>query len=133
EIGFDINIDVNPPGALKEMKAQAKLNFFRSSWIADYPDAENYLSLFYSKNFCPKGPNYTHFSNPEFDYLYEKSQNEINDSIRISLYKKMDNLIMEEAPVVVLFYDQVLRFVQKDVKGLGSNPINLVDLRYVRK
>ena len=133
EIGFDINIDVNPPGALKEMKAQAKLNFFRSSWIADYPDAENYLSLFYSKNFCPQGPNYTHFSNPEFDFLYEQAQNEINDSVRISLYQKMDNLVMEEAPVVVLFYDQVLRFVQKDVKGLGSNPINLLDLRYVRK
>ena len=133
EIGFNINIDVNPPAALKEMKAQAKLNFFRSSWIADYPDAENYLSLFYSKNFCPHGPNYTHFSNPKFDFLYEQSQNEVNDSVRLSFYRKMDNLVMEEAPVVVLFYDQVLRFVQKDVTGLGSNPINLLDLRYVRK
>ncbi len=133
EIGFNINIDVNPPAALKEMKAQAKLNFFRSSWIADYPDAENYLSLFYSKNFCPHGPNYTHFSNPKFDFLYEQSQNEVSDSVRISLYRKMDNLVMEEAPVVILFYDQVLRFVQKDVTGLGSNPINLLDLRYVRK
>ena len=133
EIGFEINIDVNPPAALREMKAQAKLNFFRGSWIADYPDAENYLSLFYSKNFCPQGPNYTHFSNFEFDLLYEQSQKEINDSIRISLYQKMDNIIMEEAPVVVLFYDQVLRFVQKNISGLGSNPINLLDLRYVRK
>jgi peptide/nickel transport system substrate-binding protein len=74
---------------VKEMKAEAKLPFFRASWIADYPDAENYLSMFYSKNFCPKGPNYTHFSNPEFDRLYEKSMSTVNDSIRYSYYRQM--------------------------------------------
>ena len=42
----------------------------------DYPDSENYLSLFYSKNFTPNGPNYTHFSNEEFDRLYELSTQE---------------------------------------------------------
>ena len=47
EVGIEIKIDISPPAALKEMKAQAKLPFFRASWIADYPDAENYLSLFY--------------------------------------------------------------------------------------
>jgi oligopeptide transport system substrate-binding protein len=44
-LGFDIRISVSPPAAIKEMKAQAKISFFRASWIADYPDAENYLSL----------------------------------------------------------------------------------------
>ena len=48
ELGIKISIDVNPPATLKELKAQAKLPFFRASWIADYPDEENYLSLFYS-------------------------------------------------------------------------------------
>ena len=44
----------------------------------------------------------------------------------------MDSLMMQDAPVVVLFYDEVLRFVNKRVKDLGSNPINLLDLRRVR-
>jgi peptide/nickel transport system substrate-binding protein len=40
---------------------------------------------------------------------------------------------MEEAPVVILFYDEVLRFTGKDITGLGSNPINLLDLTFVQK
>lgn len=133
EIGIKVEIDVSPPAAMREMKAQAKLSFFRASWIADYPDAENYLSMFYSKNFCPTGPNYTHFNNTLFDILYESSLIETNDEKRFELYAKMDSIVMDEAPVVILYYDQVLRFVQPNIKGLGSNPINLLDLRLVKK
>ena len=132
-IGIDLRIEVSPPAAVKEMKAEAKLPFFRASWIADYPDAENYLSMFYSKNFCPKGPNYTHFSNPEFDRLYEKSMETVSDSLRFSYYRRMENIMMEEAPVVILYYDQVLRFVRKNIRGLGSNPMNLLTLKHVTK
>lgn len=131
--GIDLNISVSPPAAIREMKAQAKIPFFRASWIADYPDAENYLSLFYSENFCPSGPNYTHFSDPVFDSLYRISLSIVDDSLRYRNYRKMDRLVMEEAPVVILFYDEVLRFVRKEVSGLGSNPINLLDLTYVKK
>ncbi|NVN94856.1 MAG: ABC transporter substrate-binding protein [Bacteroidetes bacterium] len=133
EIGLKIKIDVNPPATLREMIAKSKIPFFRGSWIADYPDAENYLSLFYSPNFCPIGPNYTHFSNKNFDLIYNKAQNEVNDSIRYNYYNQMDQIIMNEAPVVVLYYDQVLRFVQNNIQGLGSNPMNLLTLKKVKK
>ena len=133
KIGIDLRIEISPPAAVKEMKAMANLPFFRASWIADYPDAENYLSMFYSRNFCPKGPNYTHFSNPGFDQLYEKSLSTVNDSARLSFYRQMDRILMEEVPVVILYYDQVLRFTQLNVEGLGSNPMNLLTLKYVTK
>ncbi len=133
EIGLKIKIEVNPPATLREMIAQSKLTFFRASWIADYPDAENYLSLFYSKNFCPKGPNYTHFSNQKFDNLYEKAQKQINDSIRFIYYRQMNKIIINQAPVVILYYDQVLRFVQNNIYGLGTNPMNLLTLKKVKK
>ncbi len=132
-IGFDIKIDVNPPGALREMISQSKSLWFRGSWIADYPDAENYLSLFYSKNFCPIGPNYTHFSNSRFDMLYEKSQGETDMNKRVEYYKEMNNLIIEESPIIVLYYDQVLRFTQKNIINLEPNPMNLLILKNVRK
>lgn len=132
-IGIELKIEVSPPAAVKEMKSEAKLPFFRASWIADYPDAENYLAMFYSKNFCPKGPNYTHFSNPGYDRLYEQSMSTINDSLRFSYYRQMERIMMDEAPVVILYYDQVLRFVQKNIRGLGSNPMNLLTLKRVRK
>jgi peptide/nickel transport system substrate-binding protein len=133
EIGLKIRIDVNPPATLREMIAKQKLQFFRASWIADYPDMENYLSLFYSGNFCPQGPNYTHFSNTEFDRLFLESRTTVDDSARALLYARMDNIIMEQAPVVVLYYDKVLRFTQKNISGLGSNPMNLLTLKRVRK
>jgi peptide/nickel transport system substrate-binding protein len=133
KIGIELKIEVNPPATQREMISQSKLPFFRGSWIADYPDAENYLSLFYSKNFCPNGPNYTHFSNAEFDRLYEQSQNQVNDSLRYEVYKKMDAILMDEAPVVVLYYDKVMRLIQNNIEGLGNNSMNLLTLKRVKK
>jgi len=132
-IGIDMKIDVSPPATLKENIARSRVSFFRGSWIADYPDAENYLSLFYSRNFTPAGPNYTRFGSAEFDRLYLLASGENNYGKRIQYYRQMDSLIMEEAPVIVLFYDQVLRFVRSDISGLGSNPLNLLNLKTVRK
>ncbi len=131
-VGFDAHINVMPVGTLREMKATSKLMFFRASWIADYPDEENYLSLFYSKNFTPDGPNYTHFSNPEYDKMYLRCLSMVNDRQRRTLYRKMDSLVMSEAPVAILYYDEVIRFVQKDVTGLGINPVNLLKLKRVK-
>jgi len=132
-LGIRLRIDVTPAAALKEMKAQAKLPFFRGSWIADYPDAENYLSLFLTHNFTPGGPNYCRYSNPEVDQLYAEAMREVSDTARAGLYHRMDSLIMADAPVVVLYYDEVLRFYRKGIEGLGSNPINLLKLKQVSK
>jgi len=133
EIGVKVRVEVSPPSTHRQMVATSKLTFFRGSWIADYADAENYLALFYSKNFCPDGPNYTHFTNTEFDNLYEKASQETNDSIRYELYIEMDELIIQEAAIVPLYYDRVLRFTQPNISGFNSNAMNLLDLKRVRK
>jgi peptide/nickel transport system substrate-binding protein len=132
EIGIKINIEVTPYATLKELKAQTKVNFFRASWIADYPDEENYLSLFCSWNFAPSGPNYTHFSDPEYDSLYLESQRTGNDSLRIEHYRRMNDILMEQAPVIILYYDQVVRLVSDRIDDLGINPLNMLNLNYVK-
>lgn len=132
-LGMKIKIEVNPPAELREMMAQGKSAWFRGSWIADYPDAENYLSLFYSKNFAPMGPNYTHFKNEKYDRLYEQASKETSLEKRTELYAQMNKIIMEQAPVVVLYYDEVLRFTQKNIHGLHSNAMNLLTLKTVYK
>lgn len=133
KLGIKVKIDVMPPSTLRQSIATNKLAFFRGSWIADYPDAENYLSLFYSNNFTPNGPNYTHFANKAFDELYQKALQTVNDSARKKIYEQMDAIIAEEVPVIVLFYDKVARFTQPNVHGLGTNPMNSLNLKYVRK
>lgn len=131
-LGLDIRVDVNPPAALREQMAQGKCDWFRGSWIADYPDAENYLSLFYSPNRTPAGANYTRYSNPAFDRLYRQAQCASDPQQRTDLYRAMDQMIMDDAPVVVLYYDQILHFTHKRVRGLRSNALNALDLRQVR-
>ncbi|RXG30781.1 ABC transporter substrate-binding protein [Leeuwenhoekiella marinoflava] len=131
--GLTINIDVMPPSTLRQLKSTGKLDAFRASWIADYPDAENYLSLYYSKNFTPKGPNYTHFSNEEFDRLYEASFKISDVEKRKELYQKMDSILISKAPFVTLYYDQVIKFVHQNVTGLKANPQDFLILKHVKK
>ncbi len=133
KLGIAVTIDVMPPSTLRQMKSSGELDIFRASWIADYPDAENYLSLFYSPNFAPNGPNYMHFRNATFDSIYEKALTISKIEERKILYTKMDSIIVEEAPVVPLFYDMAVRFVNKKVSGLGINPQNFLVLKHVKK
>jgi peptide/nickel transport system substrate-binding protein len=70
EIGFNVQVETIQKSLLLEMTSSSRALFFRGSWIADYPDAENYLSVFYSKN--PAPPNYTRYNNPRFDAAFEQ-------------------------------------------------------------
>ena len=133
KLGIKLKIDVMPPSTLRQAIATNKLAFFRGSWIADYPDAENYLSLFNSANFTPNGPNYTHFKSNDFDVLYQQALQTVNEEDRAELYKQMDAIIAEEVPVIILFYDKVARFTQKNVHNLQPSAMNGLNLKYVKK
>ena len=133
QIGVPVKVEVNSPLVTRENVSNGKFKFFRKSWIADYPDPENYLSLFYSKFKAPSGSNYTHFNSPVYDSLYLLSLNTLKAEDRKGLYEKMDQMIMDEAPVVPLFYDVSFRLYQKGISGLNNNPINLLDLRRTKK
>lgn len=131
KLGLNIIVDVVPPANLREQKAQGTLNFFRASWIADYPDAENYLSLFYSPNRSPNGPNYSRYFNPVFDSLYTLARSSIVAEGRIATYLQLDRMIIDDAPIVPLYYDEVVRIHPKNITGLEGNSLNLLDLRFV--
>ena len=133
KIGIDVQVDVTPPSTLRQSMATGKVPFFRGSWIADYPDAENYLSLFSSNNFAPNGPNYTHFKNETFDKLYKESFTETDIEKRKLIYQQMDEIIQDEVPVIVLFYDKVVRFTHENITGLNTHPMNLLTLKKVKK
>ena len=65
--------------------------------------------------------------------MYEASYLETNPEARAELYTKMDALIKNTAPIVPMFYDEVVRFTRKEVKGLGINATNLLELKKVKK
>lgn len=132
-VGIKTKIDVSPSASLRDLMSKNSVNFFRGSWLADYGDGENFLSMFYSKNKVPYGPNYTAFYNKEFDQLFEKSYYETNNEKRFELYRKMDQMVMDYAPVVPLFYDQSVVMLQNNISGYSFNPLSLMILKRVRK
>ena len=131
QAGINVDVEAIRKSLLLEQTSKSQALFFRGSWIADYPDAENYLSVFYSKN--PAPPNYTRFKNDEYDRLYERSLTEVNDSLRYNIYRQMDRIIIDEAPVVPLWYDMVLHLVHNYIKHFSPNSLNMLELRQVKK
>ena len=132
KIGVQIQIEITPPSILRQGKATGKFDAFRASWIADYPHVENYFSLFYSKNHTPKGPNYTFFSDRNFDKLYELIGNKKSISYE-KISNNLENIIRRYSPIIPLYYDMSVRIVPKNISGLEANAINQLNLKRVVK
>ncbi|MFN8243354.1 MAG: ABC transporter substrate-binding protein [Ferruginibacter sp.] len=129
--GISVQVEVVQKSLLLEQMAKSQAAFFRGSWIADYPDAENYLGVFYSKN--PAPPNYTRYHNPAYDKLYEAALEQSNDSLRYGLYRQMDRIIISDAPVVPLWYDMAIHLLHPGISGFTPNSLNLLELRWTKK
>lgn len=127
DLGIKVKIDLMQSATLREMMRKGQATFFRASWIADYPDAENFLGVFYGKNSAP--PNYTRFKNDEFDKLYEQALAENDNNKRYAIYHEMDRILIEEAPVIFLYYDETARFSSKSITGYTNNAINLLTVK----
>ena len=130
EVGIPTTIEVIQPNILRQQMSRSQAIFFRAQWVADYPDAETYLVVFNSH--FPAPPNYTRFKNETFDKWYDQSLN-LPDTARWQIYRSMDSLAMSYAPVVPLFYDELLHFTQNNVTGFTSNPMNIIDIKRVKK
>ena len=131
KVGLNLKVEVVQPSLLREWMVSGQVDFFRGSWIADYPDAENYLSLFYSENGAP--PNYTRFANARYDSLYQEAFTLGDLSSRLPYYEKMDSMLIEEAPVVFLYYDELIRLTHTNISGAESSAFNALDLKYIQK
>jgi oligopeptide transport system substrate-binding protein len=129
EVGIPVQVEVLQPNILKQQMSRSQAVFFRAQWIADYPDAETYLTVFNGR--MPAPPNYTRFNDPAFDQMYDASMN-TPDTARWELYKKLDSLAISQAPLVPLYYDQQLHFTHNRISGMRSNPMNMIDLKEVQ-
>lgn len=131
KLGLKVVIELMDTAVLRDGMRKASIPLFRASWIADYPEAESYFCIFYSKN--PAPPNYTRFSNTEYDRLYEEAVKENDNFKRYDLYHKMERLIIDEAPVIFLFYDESSVFINKNINGYVNNGLNILNLDRIWK
>lgn len=96
-----IDIVVNPSynhwPAFLEKLSRGQAQMFQLGWVADYPDAENFLQLFYGPNKSP-GPNHTQYANEEVDRLYEKLRTMHDSPERTEIAQRMADIIIEDGP-----------------------------------
>ena len=130
---IQVEISIEKTAVLRQAVNRGEYALFKKSWVADYADEENFMSLFYSRNFSPHGVNYFHYANPGFDKLYEEALALPYGDERTRLYQEMERVVIGDAPFIAMYYDDVVRIVNRGVSGLTTNPMNLLDLRRVKK
>ncbi len=128
KIGIDLKIELNDWPTLQQKVNNKQTQIYAMGWHADYPDAENFLQLYYSPN-IRLGTNNTNYSNPEFDKLFEQAYLVPDEDERVELYVKMIRILSEDCPVILLsepitytlLYDWVSNFKPHPIAyGLGK-------------
>ena len=102
-----IGVDVVPkyqtfPAFLQKLAAR-ETQMFSLGWVGDYPDAENFLQLFYGRNVSP-GPNHSNYRNAEFDRLYDAARAAADEATRLDCYRQMQMIVREDCPWIFLHF-----------------------------
>ncbi len=101
DVGLDVEVEyMDWPTFLGKVHTKST-QMFSLGWIADYPDVETFLQLFYTKNISP-GTNNFNYSSPEFDKLYEQVTVMPDCPERMELYWKMELVILEDCPATFI-------------------------------
>jgi len=104
---------------------------FRIGWVGDYPDAENFLQLFYGRNVSP-GPNRCNYVNPRFDQVYEAACAAPDDSARNRLWAEAQELVREDCPWVFLHFQKVYSLCQSRVQNYVPSDFPYGTEKYLR-
>jgi peptide/nickel transport system substrate-binding protein len=116
---------------------QGKAKLWRGGWIADYPDPENFLNLFYGKNILAN----TVISNPfkyksaDFDTNFEAAMKEKEESKRSELFVKCDQQVVDDAPILLLYHQDFMTMINSRIRNFDSNPTEIIDFSkiYIRE
>lgn len=135
-LNVDVEINTVPFAEHIEQVISGKSDFFRFAWIADYPDPESFLTIFYGKHVPTNASeksfiNYTRFQNARFDSLFAASFTEADKTKRYALLTQAEQIVLDEAPFMPIFYDENFRLEQLNVRNFPENAMNYMDLSVV--
>lgn len=135
-LGINVNIDGSTFEQKDEDARYARGDLFRTAWFADYVSPETFLSNFYGKTVPdskdePSGINQARYKNPAFDELYEKARAADSQKERYRLYNEAEKVLMQDPPIIVLWYSGDIQLVYSRVRNLKNNPMGLLDLKEV--
>ncbi|MCX7728073.1 MAG: ABC transporter substrate-binding protein [Bacteroidia bacterium] len=116
------------------LEQKNKGHFFRQGWVADFPSPENFLNIFYGKHISLDTskvyyPNTQRYINPIYDELFEKGRDAVNKDTAYQYFMKAEQVLLDDAPLIVLWYEASYRLYNNKVKDLYMNPMRYYDLR----
>lgn len=135
-LNITVNITQVPFAQHLEMVETGKTDFWRAGWIADYPNPENFLNLFYSKH-IPESMtqrsylNSTRYANPAYDEVFEKALQTQDDGERAKLYMEADQIMINDAAIIPVYYYRDHRLLQPYVRNFPQNAMEYRNLREV--
>ena len=135
-LNIDFDITTAPMTEHLDHIVSGKADFFRMAWSGDYPDPETFLTLFYGKH-VPAGAtdksyvNYSRFKNDRYDSLFSASYTEIDQTKRFNLLSRADQVLIEEAPIMPIIYEENYRLEQLNVRNFPENSLLFMDLSVV--
>ena len=101
---------------------------WKTAYISDYPDAESFLMPYYSKNKEVRTLNMNNFSNKEFDNNLDASRGEEDPSKRNEYFNSCVNILNREAPIVPLYFEDLVVVINLRLRGAQVNSFGILDL-----
>ena len=103
------------------------------SIINDYPEADNFLMMFYGGNIKENSSmvNTFKFKNEAYDKLFDKAQREIDEEKRTALLVKCDQMVIDEAPVIPVLTDDHIVMINARIKNFDASPLETINLTSV--
>jgi oligopeptide transport system substrate-binding protein len=135
-INVDIELNIMALPQHLENLETGKTLFWRSAWVADYPDPENFLNLLYGGHIPVKLSdksyiNSVRYKSAKFDSIFTKALREPDRIKRYDLYRQADQIAMEDAAIIPIYYDENYRLVQPFVKNFDANAMEYRDFKKV--
>jgi peptide/nickel transport system substrate-binding protein len=132
-LGVQINIKLCTIEERENAVRSGDAIFWRTGWVADYPDPENFLQLFYGGNLGTTDVNINPFGykNSTFDNLFEEAMEETDLTKRMKLLAECDQLIIDDAVVMPLLTDDFITMVNLKVRKFVTNEMQQLDFSTV--
>ena len=128
-LGIEVEIQQTEWATFLQDLHNRRYQMFQLGWAADYADPENFLDiLFHSES----ENNHTNYSNPEVDRLLLQARVEPNQETRFTLYNQIEQMILDEAPWVLLWNSgETYALIKPEVKGYKMTAMTIPKYRYV--
>lgn len=131
-LGVKVDFEVKTVAQKAEDARYARADLVRSGWLADYPSPESFLWMFCGTTIPPSldkpsFPNTTRYKNSEFDMLFEKGRTAKTKEESYLYFSQAEQVMMNDAPIMMLWYDENYRLIKSRVKKLPANPIRYRD------